>query len=511
MLDRASGSVLPTLSDHWAWPEATLLDGTPTAAVGVHLPTLRVSLCRDLMGQRPLVYARVPGGLIVASGEDILRAHPAISSELDDGYLAAFFAGLSPAPTETVFRDIRQVSSGAQLHVDAESERCIQSRLEPDYSWRGMPDQGVVDHFGLLLRSSVERACLGGVRVGISLSAGLDSSSIAALVSRQRPHSFAVTQGLPGYPDIDESTMAAELARSLGISHHHFAADQLLPFANAELHPVCPNHPAQSPFRAWKEISYRAMATAGVDVCLNGGFADDLFAGDVEWVANAIRFRRWRVLREQLADLASGTGLKALMQDTAVRRPLSRLLGRVSQHSDRLNWLRPPYRRRIEERLDQEARLYRNFPRPQQCMRLLGAAAAFDASAERWYAARHGLEQRQPFRDQQLTGWCLSLPADLFARHGQRKWLLREAMRGVLPDALRNRSKSSDLTPVFNALVAAQTNTLDHSFAASSAHRQRYLEPTAMDKMSGDDPAIARWLASSFGYWFRFFTDSKTQ
>jgi hypothetical protein len=63
-------------------------------------------------------------------------------------------------------------------------------------------------------------------------------------------------------------------------------------------------------------------------------------------------------------------------------------------------------------------------------MRLLGAAAAFDASGEQWYAARHGLKQRQPFRNMQLTQWCLSLPVDFFTRQGQCKWLHIEAMRG---------------------------------------------------------------------------------
>jgi len=222
--------------------------------------------------------------------------------------------------------------------------------MEPDYSRHGLSDQEIIDRLGQLLQNSVERARLGAARVGISPSAGLESSSIAALLSRQRPDSLAVTQGPPGYPDIDGSSMAAELAHVLGIRHERFAVDRLLPFANADLHPICPSHPAQSPFRAWKEISYRTMATAGADVCLNGGFTDDLFPGEVEWVANAIRFRRWRLLREQLADLANHAGLSALMQDTAVRRPRSRLLCRVSQHSDRLAWLRPPYRRLIEDR-----------------------------------------------------------------------------------------------------------------------------------------------------------------
>lgn len=503
LLDRACGHDELRLRESTDWSESALLDGIATAAIGVHLPTMTVSLYRDLMGQRPLVYARIPGGLIVASGEDILRAHPAISGELDDSYLAAFFAGLSPAPTETAFRDVRQVPAGALLRLDPNAEHCAQTRMEPDFSWTNMADQAVVEDFGQRLRTGVELACQGAARVGLSLSAGLDSSSIAALARRHHPNLFAVTQGLPDYPDIDETAMAAEFADSLQIQHHSFPADRLLPFAEPELHPVSPNHPAQSPFRAWKEVSYRAMSAAAVDLCLDGGFADDLFAGDIEWVVDAIRFRRWRVLGTQLAGLAAASSMRSMLRDIALRRPVSRLLGRVSLHSERLAWLRPAYRCSIEDRLDEEARAYRDFPRPQHCMRLMGAAAAFDASAEQWYLARHGLEQRQPFRDPNLTRWCLSLPADFFTRNGQRKWVLREAMRGLLPESLRNRKKSSDLTPVFRAAVGTQRALLQHYHQFADAGRQRYLNVGVIDHLPSDSLAIAHWLASSFGYWIK--------
>jgi hypothetical protein len=80
-----------------------------------------------------------------------------------------------------------------------------------------------------------------------------------------------------------------------------------------------------------------------------------------------------------------------------------------------------------------------------------------------------------------------------------------------LPETLRNRNKGSDLTPVFNALVAAQKNTLDDSLEASSAQRQRYLGRKAADTMSRDNQAAADWLACSFRYWFSFVADLKKQ
>lgn len=507
LLDRAIGADDAAVREDMDWSDARLADGTPTAAIRLWPSLNKVQLYRDLMGQRTLVHARVSGGLLVASGEDVLRAHPDISDELDQPYLAAYFAGLSPAADETAFRDIRGLGSGETLIIDAKRVSRRQETLGPDESWRQLGDRQIVDRFRELLQHSVQTACRGARRIGISLSAGLDSSSIAAVASQlplgRSGAVFGVTQGLDHFPDIDERALVASLTHEIGIEHLSFAADRLLPYADAELHPVCPDSPSQSPFREWKEISARMISAAGADVCLSGDFADGLFSGDVEWVVDAFRFHRWRLLAQQLLLQLRGQGLRALLKDTAVRRPVSRALGRVATHSERLDWLKKDYRDVILARLQAEALAYRDFPRPQHCARLLGAAAAFDASAEHWFLQRHGLEQRLPFRDLALTRWCLSLPADFFARDLQRKWLLRESVRGLLPEKLRLRPKSSDLTPVFDRAIRAQADTLAALRAAAGHIPALYLQASAMENLDPEYRAIADWLTSSFGSWLQ--------
>ncbi|HET9483331.1 MAG TPA: hypothetical protein VFO79_05180, partial [Xanthomonadales bacterium] len=102
-----------------AWDEKRLLDGTPTAAAALTLPGLEVTLTRDLMGQRNLVHATVPGGLLVASGEDVLLAHPSVSTDPDPLYLAANFAALHWGHDEAAFRAIRAVAPGEILRFSA--------------------------------------------------------------------------------------------------------------------------------------------------------------------------------------------------------------------------------------------------------------------------------------------------------------------------------------------------------------------------------------------------------
>lgn len=503
LLDRAEGRDDPADRQAGDWSDTRLQDGTPTAALRLHLPTLTLEAHRDLMGQRALACARVPGGVIVASGEDVLRAHPAVSTDLDDDYLAAYFTGLPPPHEASVFRDIRLVPAGASVRFDAAGATTRQRRLQPDDSWRGQRDEAIVERFRELFQRSVEDACRGARRVGISLSAGLDSSSIAAVAARlpvaPGGRIVGVTQGLATYPEIDERAMVASLAAEIGIEHRPIVCDDLLPFSDPALRPVCPDTPRASPFREWKEATYREFADAGVDVWLSGVFGDLLFSGGVEWVVEALHSRRWRVLLRELWRQARSEGVGAMAQDTAVRRPVSRLLGRVQDLPQRIDWLLVQYRSAVRDRLTTELQSYRDFPRPRQCLQLLAANASLDASGECWHAHAHGMECRAPFRDEATTRLCLSLPADLFQRASERKWLLREAMRGYLSDALRTRPKSSDLTPFQIAAWDAQESSHRALRTRAESTAQRFCMPLTPTPKNAT--YVRQWRVAAFAAW----------
>lgn len=505
LLDRAEGRDDPVDRHSAEWSDSRLQDGTPTAALRLDLTALSLSAHRDLMGQRPLTWARIPGGVIVASGEDVLRAHPAISTDFNEDFLAAYFAGLPPAHDATVFREIHLVPAGATLLFDGRGVRTQRRRLQPDDSWRALRDEANVERFRELFQRAVEDACRGAVRIGISLSAGLDSSSIAALAARLPAapggRVLGVTQELRAFPDIDERALAAGLTAELGIEHRTVACDDLLPFSALPLRPICPDTPYATPFREWKQATYAEFLAGGVDIWLTGAVGDTLFSGSVEWLLEALRGGRWKVLARELQFRWRRDGWAGMARDTSIRRPLSRLAGRVRDLPERLDWLQPPFRESVRDRMQSELDAFREFPRPQQCLRLLAADASANASGELWFARRAGMDVRAPYRDESLVRLCLSLPADFFERAGTRKWLMRQAMRGLLPESIRQRPKSSDLTPVQLQAVARQSQALGEIAARAAPWAARFLHQTETPSACPETAYIRHWLEVAFGAW----------
>src|SRR5262249_19091193 len=67
-----------------------------------------------------------------------------------------------------------------------------------------------------------------------------------------------------------------------------------------------------------------------------------------------------------------------------------------------------------------------------------------------WFlAAPHGMQISHPFRDTRLVRYCLGIPEHFRAIVGQRKPVLREAMRGILPEAIRTRPAKCHFNPVY--------------------------------------------------------------
>lgn len=479
-------------------PETLLLDGTACAAIRLWPLRETLQLTRDPLGQRQLVYALIPGGLLVASGEAVLRAHPAVSSELDEDYLAAYLACVSPAPEETAFRAIRSVAPGESLVVSREGVLGQRTRLEPDWSWRGRRDQGIVEQFRELLGNSVQRACRGARRVGISLSAGMDSSSVAALAAAlpksRQPRLVGVCYGFDDRPETDERAMVRRLGQALDIEVRDVAVDAMHPLAAEYRRPVSPDTPVASPFREFKQAAYLELEDAGVDIVLDGHFGDHLVPNPTDLISDSAAARRLKPLGRALWRLYRRAGINGLIRYSAWRTQGPSLSG----HNDHvtLQWLREPWRSRLRDRLESEVREFRLFPRPRQAHYALNAYAGLSGAVEHYYAQQHAIEPRSPFRDLSLTRWCLSAPSDLHHRHGMRKWLLREAMRGLLPDEIRLRPKGSSLAPFLAHAQQHRQAELAQLRSLSQAWTGRLCSGAP-----GQDDALRVWLESYLGLW----------
>lgn len=457
---------------------------------------------RDLLGRAALVWATVPDGVLLSNRESLLLAHPDVDHRLDPSWMAAFLAGVSPAADETVWCSVRCLAAGETRRWTANRVNGSRQHLEPADGWCGIPDSTRAQRLRELIAHSVAEATRGAGRLGISLSSGLDSTVLAAALRAQLgaddPTPVCVTYGFDRFPLIDERAAGRAVAVALNFEHVPLAVDDLSPLRPALARPVNPDTPLQSPWREFKEASYRTFHERGVETVISGNFGDHLFAHPKHWCFESLRDRQFLVLLQGLKDRWQQAGWRGWLQDPGLRalaRPHRLLRPRAPP---RLALLRPPWRDRLAARLQSELDELRGWPRPEQAHLCLNAWASFDTMGEDWYARRHGLRVVQPYRNLELIRAMLSLPAYDSWRGGTSKHLLRSAFDGALPDSVLSRRKVGDLTPF--------AEHADHSereeIARLSAIARPYLEPMLAEVWEPwTTPGDHDWALASFGLW----------
>jgi asparagine synthase (glutamine-hydrolysing) len=176
-------------------------------------------LARDRLGIKPLYYALLPDQIVFASELKAMLAHPAVSRELDVDALAAYLAHeWVPAP-QSLLRAVRKLPPGHRL-VYAAGEAKLEQWWDVRYG--GGPSEEIVGvaHLAAALDVSVRQHMLADVPLGVFLSGGVDSATVAAIARAYTPdkiRTFSI-----GFEDrsFDESAHARATAAALGTEHH---------------------------------------------------------------------------------------------------------------------------------------------------------------------------------------------------------------------------------------------------------------------------------------------------
>ncbi len=226
-------------------------------------------LARDPLGIKPLYYSTAGGCLRFASQVKALEKGGAVSQEIDPAGLAGFLLWGSVPEPFTIRREIRALPAGHHLLVRdgtiGEPRPHGPGRVEPLE-----PAAAVED--------SVRAHLVSDVPVAVFLSAGLDSSLIAALARRHLPEPPATfTLRFEGLEDsaFDEAPLAAEVAKRLGTRHveRRIGRAELADLWEGAL--AAMDQPSIDGFNTWT-VS-RAAHEAGLKVVLSGLGGDEVF------------------------------------------------------------------------------------------------------------------------------------------------------------------------------------------------------------------------------------------
>lgn len=471
------------------------------AGLWVDPAAAQLSLFRDPLGQRRLVYLRHDQELWVASRESVLlAAFPALAGAWDEEYLAAYFAAAAPPAGSTMYRAIREVDSGQWIRWQDGRLAVHTHPLQPE-PWQTCADATAVELLRARLGEAI--AACDGPALGISLSAGLDSQALASL-HPEPARVRAYTYGFDHHPDIDErAAVRAEAARR-GYAHVGLAVDALDPLSAAGERPLNLDTPLANPYREFKSLLYRQAAADGVSTLWNGHFGDHLQPAHGEWLRAAWREGRRDLIAQQWQGCWRRDGWRGCWREPGWRAQLKSWLG-LQPAPRALPGLRAEWLHAIEARRRETLDRYREWPNPALAATALGRYAAFDAGGERVYAEAHGLDLRYPYRHLPLVRSVLGMPAHLWWRDGQAKWALRECLRPHLAPALRLRAKGSDLAPVFvQAWKVRHPAVFERLIEGGRPWWRRYFDEervrAALSQPMPEGPAqLLAWQLAAFG------------
>ncbi len=407
-------------------------------------------LCaRDRFGMRQLCYAQAGNTFIISNSIDTIRQHPGISSRLDDKAIADFLLWgdhLQADNSRTTFADIHTLRPGHYLEIKQGVCNSAPYWQFPEYApslnYKNPADY--VEHFLEIFQAAVKDR-IRHKSVVVSISGGMDSSSIAATIRELQAAGNVCTELAAStvlYDSIcasDERFFASLVAEKLGLSPQIIDGG-LYPLLEPYKQTTRPMHLYQP--QLWLEYQSRAAGVSSV--MLTGDAGDNLMVG-CGTVLNAMkRENPFRVLAE-VARLRArygasppwGTGLGKLKR---------RLLAK--SHPEDLyfiypNWLNPDleHQLKLKEYWQECCNSFANIKANPQ-LEFRDSLLGIDWNTDDYYMNPGCTlpEIRDPFLDTRLLEFFSRLPQLPWTF---RKHILRESMRGKLPAAVISRPKTA--------------------------------------------------------------------
>jgi asparagine synthase (glutamine-hydrolysing) len=479
----------------------------PFALLAADLSANRITLARDALGDRTLFYYLNQRRLVVASEPGAVVHHPAVTAQEHPARLAAFFNLEWPADGSSFFQAVNELLPGHCLAVSARTSRLTQYwRLRRSDEYRRWRPQAVQERYRELLDTAVACRLRSNSPVAISLSGGLDSTSIAALACRHRPIS-AYSFVFDTLPACDERDNIHSVADALGLEYHWLRGDDLYPLADPEFETVSTNSPDANPFGLLKSALYAAAAQRRHRVMLNGDAADLVLTGKLYYLRDAFACGQFSMAcRDMVRELKA-----AARGNETARNVLRRLLpfnGIRQGRSHRLrDWLTPAASANLPPLQ------YSPLVPPQRFGgdRFDKAVSMFAARSEcldTRLSARAGVERRSPYRDRRLVEFIANLPQHHVFRPGLDKRLVRESMAGVLPAAVIQAPRSGLLYELFQRGLGEKRTFVSQLLQRPGAGWPEFVESRAVnDYLSGNTSSgvasTVVWLCLCYELWRR--------
>jgi asparagine synthase (glutamine-hydrolysing) len=452
-------------------------------------------LARDRVGKKPLYFCRLPkGGIVFGSEIKAILQHPDVLREPDFGAIDRFLV-LSYVPSPlTAFRGVERIPPAHWLSW-RNGRVVVQRYWQLDYESKfAESEQELTEEMLRLLREAVTIRLESEVPLGAFLSGGIDSSAVVALAAEasETPlNTFSV--GFDSQQH-DESSYARLVAQRFGTNHHELIADSGSPDLVDDI--VWHYDQPFGDSSALPSFQVAQLTRPHVTVVLNGDGGDESFAGydryQLSRLAGYFRLpirlrtplqrvarhaaplmgRGQRLVRGSVRDPfeAYFATLVHLHPETRSELYSSEMMSHVSQEQlAPLRYMQAhPHRALLDSMLDADV----NNTLPDDLLVKMDVATMANS-----------LEGRSPFLDHKLMEFMARVPSGLKLRGGESKYLLKSALRQILPAEILARKKKGFGVPLGRWLRNNLREKLVDTVLSDRALARGYFRPEAVQEM----------------------------
>jgi asparagine synthase (glutamine-hydrolysing) len=429
-------------------------------------------IARDRLGVKPLYYVHTADGSLYFGSEikTVLEAR-AVKPEVNYAVLSDYLANHAPSGEETLFVGVKRLLPG-HVMTWRDGEVSIRRYWDVDFSKHTdeRDDRTYIKQWSELFRESVRLRLMADVPLGMFLSGGIDSSAIAAVMSGMVSEPIKTFSVAFAEREANELEYARLVADTYKTNHHEVVVSpeqffEALPrLVWHEDEPLA--HPSSV---ALYFVSH--LASQHVKVVLTGEGSDELLAGYGRYrrtIWNLEMGRRYNKLTPSIARNSIRNQIERTLPSGRLRQKLMRTFLVLSPELESIyfdnfavfsapmqqNMFTRTARERIGS-IDPYRELRRVLARVKDLSLLDGLLYADIKTylhellmKQDQMSMATSIESRVPFLDHKLVEFTARMPDTMKLRGGTTKFVLRESMKGVLPERILSRSKMGFPVPI---------------------------------------------------------------
>src|SRR5690349_15749461 len=496
-------------------------------------------IARDRLGIKPLYYVHTDDGSLFFGSEikTLLEAR-AVKPELNYAVLSDYLANHSTSGEETLFRGVKRLLPG-HVMTWRDGELSIRRYWDVDFTKDDADtrdDKTYVKDWSDLFRESVRLRLMADVPLGMFLSGGIDSSAIAAVMSGMVSEPIKTFSVAFAEREANELEYARLIAEAYKTNHHEIVVSpeqffEALPrLVWHEDEPLA--HPSSVALYFVSQL-----ASQHVKVVLTGEGSDEMLAGYGRYrrtLWNLSMGRRYNKVTPSFARDAVRSQIENTLPTGRLRQKLMRTFLVLSPELESIyfdnfavfpspmqqHMFTRETRNRMHE-IDPYVELRRVLARAKD-MSLLDGLLYADIKTylhellmkQDQMSMATSLESRVPFLDHKLVEFTARMPDTMKLRGQTTKYVLREAMRGVLPEKILTRSKMGFPVPIGTWFRGPFKSYIDVKVLSDRALSRGIFAPDFVRKIvalhqAGEDHSERLWSLLNFEIWERQFFDGE--